>query len=770
MRPLVLLLTASFFLPAVAGAAPEDPPPAAVPGATETVEPTDLTLGLPLTETAQKALATRKHRDATAELRALDPSTLKGNQVGDRAFLLAWSAIRAGDAPSVVGLLPAVQRSQSAPEDYRLITEAELLLASGEPVAAAGLTEAIDPSSGVATRAELLRARALEKAGQTQAALEVFNTLASRPDPAPGGETVLLRLAEKAGIGSDAAYPYLRRLWSFYPTSAAGRRAAKLLSAQYEQRGRAFRPRDHEIADRADRLMAARRFDDVIGYLGAMESRFVTPDANACKAWYAYGRSHFKRNNVTKASEILEAAGDRCVGIDDDRGAKSLYIAGKSLERKRHWASAARVFAKIPRSYPDHSMADDGYALAGIALQMDERPEEAVALWQAQVDTYPRGDLAAEGFWRLAWTAWLAGDTDRAIAYAERMIWEVPYESDPVHVMAASYWAARWRIHPERGQPKVQHADPTRVALGIDQLAQICRDHPTRFYSLLAAARLYELAPERVRDLPRPVTHGGPTPGWVVRSEWLQSPEITRARKLARLGLISEALVEIEAADNDAALPGEDAFAAAILARKNPFAAHDKLHHTLLKRPASTLGGDKDLILRQAYPDHFWPEVQKAAAEHGYDPRIFHALVREESSFNERIVSWAGAKGLSQLMPATARQVAGWMGITVNKTTIFDPLTNLRIGSRYLDYLRDYFDGNMVVAVPAYNAGEGNLRKWVRNNNNPPTDELVESIPIRETRHYVKRVLGTYQMYNSLYGTGPLYPDWSAHNHQAVAD
>ena len=767
MRPLALLLPALLLLPAPAGAQPDG---AALPGVTETVTPSHLDLSLPLSAEVQTALSERKHSAAAKALRALDPTALRGEQVGDRAFLLAWSAIRAGEAESVAGLLPAVQRSESAPEDYRLLTEAELLLASGDPVAAARLAEVIDPSSGVATRGELLRARALEEAGQTQAALAVFTALASRPDPAPGGDTVLLRLAEKAGVGSEAAYPYLRRLWSFYPTSSAGRKAEKILAGQYESRGRAFRPRDHEIADRADRLMGEWRFEDVTTYLGAMESRFVTPDENACKAWYAYGRSHFKRNNVTKASEVLEAAGDRCVGIDEDRGAKSLYIAGKALERKKLWASAARVFEKIPRLYPDHSMADDGYALAGIALQMEGRPAEAIALWERQVDRYPRGDLAAEGFWRLAWTAWLSGDTDRAINFAERMIWEVPYEADPVHIMAALYWAARWRIHPDRSDPRAQHPDAARIALGIEQLTQICRDHPTRFYSLLAAARLYELAPERVKDLQRPAQQDAGAPGWVVRSQWFQSPEVTRATKLARLGLVSEALVELETAADDNLLPGEAALSAAVLARKNPFKAHDKLHHTLLEHPASTLGSDRDLILRQAYPDHYWSEVQQAASEHGYDPRIFHALVREESSFNERIVSWAGAKGLSQLMPATARQVAGWMGISVNKTTIFDPLTNLRIGSRYLEYLRGFFDGNMVVAVPAYNAGEGNLQKWVKNNGNPPTDELVESIPIRETRHYVKRVLGTYQLYNSLYGTGPLYPDWSAHNHQAVDD
>lgn len=770
MRPLASILLACVLAHPTASAQPVPDASAALAmaGAVASVAPETLDPALPLPPEVWEALASRKHADAQAALLAVDAKTLRGDQAGDRAFLLAWSAIRANKAESVAGLLDAVRQSQTAPEDYRLLTEAELLLASGDAVGAARLAEVIDPSSGVASRAEMLRARALDEAGQTQAAREVLTQLAERDDPAPGGDTVLLQLATKAGLGSDAAYPYLRRLWSFYPTSAAGRRAERVLASQYEPRGRQFRPRDHEIAERADRLMGAWQFKDVTAYLGSMESRFVTPDANACKAWYAYGRSHFKINNVTKASEVLEKAGDKCAGIDEDRGAKSLYIAGKALERKKMWTSAARAYGKIPELYPNHTMADDGFALAGIALQMADQHDRAFALWEQQVDRYPAGDLAAEGFWRLAWTSWLNGNTDQAIAFAERMIWEVPFSSDPVHVMAASYWAARWRIHPNRDDPKARHPDPARVALGIDQLAQLCRDHPTRFYSILAAARLYELAPERVRDLPRPAP--SEATGWVVRAAWLDTPAVTRARKLARLGLVAEALVEFDEADDGEMLPGEEALVAAVVSRRNPFEAHDRLHHTLLKHPASTLGADRDLILKQAFPDHYWDEVQQAAGDYGYDPRIFHALVREESSFNERIVSWAGAKGLSQLMPATARRVADWIGVSVNNTTIYDPLTNLRIGSRYLEYLRDFFDGNMVIAVPAYNAGEGNLRKWVRNTNNPPTDELVESIPIRETRHYVKRVLGTYQLYNALYGEGPLYPDWSAHNYQAVDD
>jgi len=188
---------------------------------------------------------------------------------------------------------------------------------------------------------------------------------------------------------------------------------------------------------------------------------------------------------------------------------------------------------------------------------------------------------------------------------------------------------------------------------------------------------------------------------------------------------------------------------------------HDAFRQYLLSHPPTTLGRDEGAVLRYAYPTLYWDLVQEAAAGYAYDPRVFHGLVREESSFNPEIVSWAGARGLSQLMPATAREVARKMGITVTMDQLFDPKTNLTIGARYFDTLSRQWNGNLFLAVASYNAGPGNVSKWLATAGDRPTDEFVERIPIRETRHYVKRVLGTFEMYRTLYDEGAIFPDWS---------
>jgi soluble lytic murein transglycosylase len=195
--------------------------------------------------------------------------------------------------------------------------------------------------------------------------------------------------------------------------------------------------------------------------------------------------------------------------------------------------------------------------------------------------------------------------------------------------------------------------------------------------------------------------------------------------------------------------------------------AHDRLRAYLKTHPPESLGPNAYKVLRQAYPDKYWEEVQ-AAAKYTWDPRVFHSLVREESNFNPKIKSHAGACGLSQLMPATAAGSAKRMGISFSSANIWDIPTNLRIGAWYLDTLHTRYRGNTALALAGYNAGEGNADRWLNARPDAPTDLLVETISFRETRHYVKRVMSTWQTYRLLYGTGALYADVSGFVHDAV--
>jgi soluble lytic murein transglycosylase len=742
--------------------APAAPPPAPT---LETVEvgPTFLDAALPLPSAVADALGRRAWSEALPGLMALPTADLKGGQQADLGFLQAWALVRAGKAATAIPLADKVRAAPHAPQDYKQLTLGELLLAAKKPIEAAEALEKVTEGSALYPRARLRAAEARASAGATAEANALYEGLIRRADPADGTSAALWILAKKKGIESPAAFPLLERIWAWYPNSSEADEAARALGS-HKAAGRS--PSRAAIARRMDREMESNDFGDTTALYEQHAAVFSEADEPSCMAWYAFGRSHFKKNNVSKAAEVLVPAGRKCKGIDDLRAGKGLYVAGKSLERKKEWAAAGNAYELIAVLYPSHFMADDGAVLGGIAWAEAGEVGRARKLWEMNAARETHGDLAAEGLWRLAWTAYSEGDTAAALRWADRLLFDIPLSTDPVHVGAARYWASRWRIYPSFANPTQPNADLAERRRGIEGLVDLCTEQPHSFYALLAGARLYELAPDRVRRLPRPTPSGDPYT-WTLSLAFVEHANVARGLNLARLGLTADALSELDRYDDEALSPSEFVLVNKIRERKDPIIAHDKLHHYLLDHPPATLGKDRDHILREGYPNLYWPEVQQAAGSYGYDPRIFHSLVREESSFNKDIVSWAGAKGLSQLMPATARTVAGWMDIGVNNQTIFDPLTNLRIGSRYLEYLRGYFKNNMFLAVPAYNAGEGNVGKWIKGREGRPTDEYIEEIPIRETRHYVKRVLGTYQIYRAMYGEDTLLPDWSHTNHRA---
>ena len=141
----------------------------------------------------------------------------------------------------------------------------------------------------------------------------------------------------------------------------------------------------------------------------------------------------------------------------------------------------------------------------------------------------------------------------------------------------------------------------------------------------------------------------------------------------------------------------------------------------------------------------------------GTDFTIVHAIARQESEFDQDRVSHAGARGLMQLMPGTAREQAGKLGMSYNYGNLTgDPHYNVRLGDAYFARMMDYYGGAYPLAVAAYNAGPGNVNKWLRSNGDPRTGSVewlrwIEEIPIFETKNYVQRVLENAVVYEAMY-------------------
>jgi soluble lytic murein transglycosylase len=150
-----------------------------------------------------------------------------------------------------------------------------------------------------------------------------------------------------------------------------------------------------------------------------------------------------------------------------------------------------------------------------------------------------------------------------------------------------------------------------------------------------------------------------------------------------------------------------------------------------------------------------FPTVAVPATAQPYWTMV-HAISRQESQFDRQIVSHAGARGLMQLMPGTARETAGKMGLSYDFSRLTsDPQYNIMLGSSFFARLLDQYGGNHVLAVAAYNAGPGNVRKWLTANGDPRMPgvdviDWIEAIPFTETRGYVQRVLENAVVYDAM--------------------
>jgi soluble lytic murein transglycosylase len=137
------------------------------------------------------------------------------------------------------------------------------------------------------------------------------------------------------------------------------------------------------------------------------------------------------------------------------------------------------------------------------------------------------------------------------------------------------------------------------------------------------------------------------------------------------------------------------------------------------------------------------------------EPALLHAVARQESSFNNAAVSPAGARGLMQLMPATAKQTAREAGLAYSPARLTDdPAYNVTMGAALLRQLIATFDGSYIMTLAAYNAGPRRVRQWVGTFGDPRDKDVdpidwIERIPFSETRNYVQRVLENLQVYRA---------------------
>lgn len=373
----------------------------------------------------------------------------------------------------------------------------------------------------------------------------------------------------------------------------------------------------------------------------------------------------------------------------------------------------------------DRALALEALREIHLQLREEERTEEAIQVLYLIRQLEPSDRTGARFLWEKGWQE-----------YRRRN-----------HAGAVGFWSELHALYPDSGfsRPALYWTARASAALGRDDrarelLRRVAEADTTDFYRRHALRRLAGAGPDPEPDDPPPA------------EPWPEDPRLARARFLTDAGLDALAAVELAAVAQGAEPRAQQALRGLIDARLG----NRPRSLAALRAAFPALGGPHQAglpaaALRLYYPLDFEAAVAQYAARHGLSADLVLAVVHQESGFDPRATSRAGARGLMQVMPATGREVARRLGVPYSSSRLYDPHFSLALGTRYLRQVLDMFDGDMELALAGYNGGPYRIQRlWNRTGRRAEIDLFVESLEITESRLYVKRVLTLEDSYRQL--------------------
>lgn len=472
----------------------------------------------------------------------------------------------------------------------------------------------------------------------------------------------------------------------------------------------------------------------------AVEEIETPADPVACKAQLLRGWVAQRVRASSKALPLLRDVYARCE--DPDTRATALFLAVGAASRLKD-PDAEALALILGRQFPASSYADD--ALLAAAERARDRGAYATErrLLEEIAWHHWQGDQRAEALFRLFWSHRREGRPERGLFALQALsdTYDAGPNGDGGDAERGRYW---W------GRTVARLAEADEREQGVAQLATLARERPLTYYGLLSASWLEEHGRADLAVPMASVTHtGGLRPGALGDTRVFEL-----AGALLSLGLDGEArevLLGIGRSTLEEAGPEASLIVAELLA----MAGDARMSHYLARRDLLTAMRDLSQPLARrvaevAYPLVFRQPIVEWSVANGFDPNLLQGLMREESALDPRARSPVGARGLTQVMPATGKEVASRLKLRNFKVDdLWDPDTNIRIGSWYLGRMLERFK-HPGLAAAAYNAGPGNLGKWLSRGMPDEFDAFVEEIPFDETRGYVKRVLRSYAAYGYL--------------------
>ena len=643
----------------------------------------------------------------------------------------AFRAFAAGDAAKALALAPpegAVLRNP----DYAtwIRAEAEAALDRGEALADYERLAA-QPSSRFQRRAAWRAADVLWDLGRTAEASTRYQALIKAP---PEDVDVIVgraRIAEQLGTSGKIA-PALAA-WRALVLDAPLHPAAIEAEARLQKIGAPpLTPRERLI--RAQKLKSDRRWDEAIAELDKIPEDVPAGLKDQITFWR--GETLFSmRRDYAKAGELLLAVAPRMGKL----AAQARFHGARARSRADHDDDAIAGYRDVVRLHPRTEWAEEAQFLIGWLEYNRAHYAEALPGLRATVKKYPRSKWAVDARWFAAYSLFLTGDHAAAIKELAPMA----KRGGALEGGKARYWTARSL------DALKKPAEATAI------YRDLVKTYPFTWYALLARARL--------ADRKEPVgPWGEKTP--TASTQALGEPDPTladdaligRVDELIAAGLLSHAAAElrrgerafVRAVGNPRALP-------VLLDRytraedwNRPWQLAEGYGARALAAPPT---GPARAIWEQAYPRAYRTLVEKWEGL-GKNPSYWlYAIMRKESGFDPRTVSYADAMGLLQMIPPTTKRVAEAIKIPYVEGMLYDPETNIRVASWYIGKMYAKFRGQNPLAAGAFNAGPRPIMRWLDDHGKRPIDEMVELSAYTQTREYMKKVTGYYARYLYLY-------------------
>lgn len=741
--------------------------------------------------------------------------TVRADAFGDRAYLQGIAAFDAGKAREALTLLDdALTKNLSARDrDDAHFFAARAALIVDDANAALTHMKAIEksmPEVGDFILAET--ARAQRAAGQWELALATWQKLAEKwPDT---------KLAKEAPYAiADAYYAMLQlpqaqaayeKALSDIPNAEQADTARFNLARIAELQGR-FADAAGAYATIAYNEAGAPYSEPALERLNAMIAKRRAPQPTFGHQLSRYDRLAGRRTIAENKAELARLATIAPGGVEDlltfrtarlamrDRDFKTAIASFSTLaDKNKGWAqleykgwiakcymaaddtvSAVRAYKELAEAYSSKAEGRDALYKAGwLAFNAGEYAT-AVQVFGNFLARYGRDRQADEAAWYIAWSLYRGGDVPKAIEALATLRTRFGNSS---LVPRTYYWQGRMLTGLGR-------ADEAREAY-----RQTITLAPLEYYGVLAQQRLAELA----RDA-RPVAAADEKPLMLASLDNATLPTTETAAEVEGVILPRAGVLTAHADDG---LPwGSAAFnwetpagrrmlrlvalhaydaASDVVPALTPKAGQERAdvayararlmyalgdYHAAYRIAAIVFRDEIDgspsatnrAYMRLAYPDAHSTLVEDAAREFSVSPLLVLAIMRQESAFDDRARSSASANGLMQIIPVTANKIAKALDASdYDDVRVTEKPINVRFGTWYLGQLMHKFHGNPVLAIASYNAGPAAVSKWVDTKHQLSSDEFVEEIPFRETRGYVRRVLGNLAVYSALYGNSAL--------------